>query len=125
MDEPQGDSPTPHLRVAAEVRAQLARRRVSGRQAAFALGWKQPYIARRLSGEIPFDVNDLTALADLLGLHVTEFFEVPSAREGVLEEIAALMGSDFDRLVRLRKAPTCTPVPYGAPVTHAEAVLAA
>jgi len=76
MNEPQGDSPTRHQAVAAEVRAQLARRRVSGRQAAFALGWKQPYIARRLSGEIPFDVNDLIALADLLRLPVTEFFEI-------------------------------------------------
>ena len=85
MSESRGDSPTPHLRIAAEVRAQLARQRLSGRRAAFALGWKQPYIARRLSGDIPFDVNDLTALADLLGLPVSEFFEVPSTRERVLE----------------------------------------
>jgi transcriptional regulator with XRE-family HTH domain len=76
MNEPQGDSPTPHQAVAAEVRAQLARRRMSGRRAAFALGWKQPYIARRLSGEIPFDVNDLAALAQLLELPVSEFFGV-------------------------------------------------
>src|SRR5258708_26773856 len=75
MNEPQGDSPTPHLRVAAEVRAHLARQRLSGRQAAFALGWKQPYIARRLSGEIPFDVNDLAAIASLLSLPVSEFFD--------------------------------------------------
>ena len=81
MNEPQGDSPTPHLRVAAEVRAHLARQRLSGRQAAFALGWKQPYIARRLSGEIPFDVNDLAAIASLLSLPVSEFFDT---REGVL-----------------------------------------
>ncbi len=85
MNEPQRDSASPHLAVAAEVRAQLARKRVSGRQAALALGWKQPYISRRLTGEIPFDVNDLTALADLLGLPVSEFFEVPSTRERVLE----------------------------------------
>jgi transcriptional regulator with XRE-family HTH domain len=81
MNEPQGDSPTPHQAVAAEVRAQLARRRMSGRRAAFALGWKQPYIARRLSGEIPFDVNDLTALAQLLELPVSEFFEIRGGLE--------------------------------------------
>jgi transcriptional regulator with XRE-family HTH domain len=50
---------------------------MSGRQAAFALGWKQPYISRRLSGVIPFDVNDLAALARLLGIPVTAFFEGP------------------------------------------------
>ena len=76
MSEPQRDSVTVHRAVAAEVRAQLARRRISGRQAAFALGWKQPYIARRLSGDIPFDVNDLAALARLLEVPVTEFFDV-------------------------------------------------
>jgi len=79
MNEPQGDSSTAHLRVAAEVRAHLARQRISGRQAAFALGWKQPYIARRLSGEIPFDVSDLAKIADLLGVPVTAFFETPAA----------------------------------------------
>jgi transcriptional regulator with XRE-family HTH domain len=75
MSEPESDSPTPHLAVAAEVRAHLARRRMSGRQAAFALGWKQPYIARRISGEIPFDVNDLSAVADLLEVPVSSFFD--------------------------------------------------
>ncbi len=75
MNEPQADSSTVHLQVAAEVRAHLARQRISGRRAAFALGWKQPYIARRLSGEVPFDVTDLAKLAELLGLPVTSFFD--------------------------------------------------
>ena len=77
MSEPQSDSST-HLVVAAEVRAHLARQRISGRQAAFALGWKQPYIARRLGGDIPFDVNDLAKLAELLDLPITSFFETPA-----------------------------------------------
>lgn len=80
MSEPRSDSST-HLVVAAEVRAHLARKRISGRQAAFALGWKQPYISRRLSGDIPFDVNDLAALAELLEVPVTAFFEVPYAAD--------------------------------------------
>ena len=78
MNEPQADSSAVHLLVAAEVRAHLARQRISGRQAAFALGWKQPYIARRLSGDIPFDVTDLAKIADLLGVPVTSFFGTPA-----------------------------------------------
>lgn len=56
----------PHEVVAGEVRAALARRRISGRQAARDLGWKPAYIWRRLDGRTPFDVNDLAALAQLL-----------------------------------------------------------
>ena len=63
--------------VAAEVRAHLARQRLSGRQAAIRLGWTQPYMSRRLTGEIPFDVADLEAIADLLGIPATAFFQRP------------------------------------------------
>jgi transcriptional regulator with XRE-family HTH domain len=76
---------TPHKRatlssdVASEVRAHLARHRLSGRRAALALGWTQPYMSRRLTGEIPFDVADLEAIADLLGIPVVAFFQAPPA----------------------------------------------
>jgi transcriptional regulator with XRE-family HTH domain len=63
-----------HEAVAAEVRAELARHRLSGVRAAKALGWTQNYISRRLSGAVPFDVADLAALADLLEVPVTTFF---------------------------------------------------
>ena len=63
-----------HEAVAAEVRAELARHRLSGVRAAKALGWSQNYISRRLSGTVPFDVADLAALADLLEVPVTTFF---------------------------------------------------
>lgn len=65
--------------VAGEVRAELARQRLSGRQAALRLGWTPPYLSRRLVGEIPFDVADLQALAELLDVPVTDFF---AARSG-------------------------------------------
>ena len=61
--------------VAGEVRAHLARQRISGRQAAIRLGWTAPYLSRRLTGEIPFNVADLEALAVLLDVPVTVFFE--------------------------------------------------
>ena len=65
--------------IAAEVRAQLARRRLSGVRAARALGWTQNYISRRISGAVPFTVADLDALADLLEVPVTTFF--PQSRK--------------------------------------------
>lgn len=66
--------------VAAEVRAQLARQRLSGAAAAARLGWSQIYLWRRLSGRVAFDVNDLTALAGLLDVPVTMFFPAPALR---------------------------------------------
>lgn len=61
--------------VAAEVRAEMARKQLSGVRAAQTLGWTQNYISRRLSGRVPFDVEDLTAIADLLEVPVSTFFE--------------------------------------------------
>lgn len=63
--------------VAGEVRAWLARRQRSGRSAALALGWTEIYMSRRLTGKIPFNVADLAAIADLLEVPVTTFFETP------------------------------------------------
>ena len=63
--------------VAAEVRAQLARHGWSGRSMAAHLGWQQTYISRRLRGLVPFDVNDLDAIAGALGIPVAAFFAWP------------------------------------------------
>jgi transcriptional regulator with XRE-family HTH domain len=65
--------------VATEVRAYLARRRLSASKAAKAIGWKQQYLARRLSGDVAFDVDELGALAELLDCRVTDFFGGPSS----------------------------------------------
>lgn len=71
-----------HDSVAGEVRAHLARARISGRQAALQLGWTQPYMSRRLTGDIAFDVNDLEALAGLIGVPVTAFFDAGPSNWG-------------------------------------------
>jgi transcriptional regulator with XRE-family HTH domain len=63
--------------VAGEVRAWLARRQRSGRSAALELGWTEIYMSRRLTGKTPFSVTDLAALAELLEVPVTIFFEPP------------------------------------------------
>ena len=50
-------------RVAANVRAELARASISGRRLAGVLGISQPAMSRRLRGEIAFDVVELTRIA--------------------------------------------------------------
>ncbi|MCL1871843.1 MAG: helix-turn-helix domain-containing protein [Promicromonosporaceae bacterium] len=49
--------------VAAEVRAALARHRLSQRDLASATGKSQAYWSRRMTGETALDVVDLSALA--------------------------------------------------------------
>ena len=61
--------------VAAEVRAQIARQRRSGRNVALELGWTQNYMWKRLAGVKAFDVEDLAAIAKVLDVPVTVFFE--------------------------------------------------
>jgi transcriptional regulator with XRE-family HTH domain len=71
--------------VAAEVRAEMARQRLSGRALAARLGWPQNRLSRRLAGDIPFTVDDLAAIAALLEVPVTRFFATPSgATSGVI-----------------------------------------
>jgi transcriptional regulator with XRE-family HTH domain len=60
--------------VAAEVRAMLARKRISTREAARRMGVSQWWLQRRVTGEIPFDVGEITAVADLLDTPVETFF---------------------------------------------------
>ncbi|MEU9022359.1 helix-turn-helix transcriptional regulator [Actinomadura sp. NPDC048394] len=66
--------------VAEEVRALLARRRLSARAAAQQLGWTPMYLSRRMNGSAPFNVDDLAALAQLLNVPITDFF--PMATTG-------------------------------------------
>lgn len=75
---------TSYRDVADDVRAELARQRISGVRAAKRLGWTQNYIQRRLSGTVPFDVADLQAMAELLDVPVTRFFEAPTAHPSAM-----------------------------------------
>ncbi|AMU39207.1 hypothetical protein A3N99_02625 [Mycobacteroides abscessus] len=60
--------------VAAEVRAHLARQRVTQNAAADAVGIGAASMSRRLAGEYPFTVGELFALADLLRVDIRSFF---------------------------------------------------
>src|SRR5688572_6346867 len=65
-------TPTAHREVvAAEVRAWMGRRRATQTDLAKALDKSQAYISRRLSGEVPFDIDDLYRLAAFFEIEVT------------------------------------------------------
>ncbi len=56
--------------VAEEVRALMARRRMSGRQLATTLGVSPSWVSYRLTGVQPIDVNDMHLMAGALGVEV-------------------------------------------------------
>lgn len=60
-------------RVAAEVRAELARQRVSQETFSQRIGMSQSTLSRRLTGEIPFDTTELARVAEALGVPVSQF----------------------------------------------------
>lgn len=55
-------------RVAATVRAELARRRISQTAVSERLEMSQASVSRRLTGDTPWDINELAAIADLIGV---------------------------------------------------------
>ncbi len=76
--------------VAGEIRATMARRRISGRQLAALLGASQTWVSSRLSGATPIDLNDLARIAEALGTYPSEL--LPRATEGRLITTAAPRG---------------------------------
>jgi transcriptional regulator with XRE-family HTH domain len=64
-----GTRPTTQ-RVAANVRAELAVRRISGTALAGALGITRSTMARRLRGDTPWPVDDLERIAEFLNVTV-------------------------------------------------------
>lgn len=58
-------------RVAEEVRVTLARRRLSASELARRMGVTQPYISRRLTGDITISIDDLEKMADALEVEIT------------------------------------------------------
>jgi len=61
--------------VGANVRAEMARRRITQDRVADLLGISQPQVSKRLNGDIAFDVVELDKLADLLGIPAATLLE--------------------------------------------------
>lgn len=62
-------------RTAANIRAELARRRLSGRDLARACGWPTTTAWRRLNG-VTLSVDDIAAVSAWLGIPVAELMGV-------------------------------------------------
>lgn len=56
------------------MRAEMARQRISQQELARQLGVAQQTISRRHTGEVPWDVSELLAVAALLKVPVSRFF---------------------------------------------------
>lgn len=63
--------------VGANVRAEMARNRVTQDQVAEVLGISQPQVSKRLLGEIAFDVVELEVVGQLLGVPASTFLPTP------------------------------------------------
>jgi transcriptional regulator with XRE-family HTH domain len=66
--------------VSAEVRRLLDERNMSGNQLAKASGLEQTTIARKLRGVRSFDLDDLAAIAPVLGVEPHELVEWARSR---------------------------------------------
>lgn len=76
--------------VAAEIRAVLARRRMSGRDLARLLNREQSWVSRRLSGATPMTTNDLDEITASLGITIAELMlALPSVRRVAQGSITA------------------------------------
>lgn len=64
---------TPTQRTAEAVRVELARHRVKFTDVAEVIGCGRTTLWRRLNGEYPFDVAELSAIAEYLGVPVSTF----------------------------------------------------
>jgi hypothetical protein len=80
--------------VAEEVRAWLGRRTMSNIELARRLSKSHTYVGRRLSGETPWDVDDLEQIAAVLGVSVTTLIR----RNGGATEGYAPTGPKVDPL---------------------------
>ncbi len=65
------------VRVAREVRAEMARQGVTQESLAARIGWSQRSVSRRLTGLVPLDVVELATVADALGVPAAQFLSAP------------------------------------------------
>jgi transcriptional regulator with XRE-family HTH domain len=58
--------------VAAEIRAELARQRITHSALAEKLGVSRAYLSRRLSGDTPLSIPDLAQIAQILKVSIAQ-----------------------------------------------------
>ena len=70
---------TPTAQTGRNVRAEMARAGVSQIDLAERVGLSQSGLSKRLRGVVPFDVNELDAIATALGVPVVSLLPQPEA----------------------------------------------
>lgn len=68
--EPTPQPVDPRLAVAEEILALMGRTRTRQTTLAHAIGLSQPSLSKRLSGQQPFDLDELLAIADYFGVEI-------------------------------------------------------
>lgn len=58
--------------VTEEIRAEMARQRLSQRELADRLEWTQGYLSRRLTGDVPLTLDDADRITRCLGISLIE-----------------------------------------------------
>jgi transcriptional regulator with XRE-family HTH domain len=61
-----------HIDVAANVRAELARRRITQTDVAERLGVSRQNVAQRLNGSVDFRVGELISIANMMGITIVD-----------------------------------------------------
>lgn len=85
-------------RTAEEIRVLLARRNISAAELARRTQMKQPYVSRRMTGEVAWDVDDLEKIAAALSVEVADL--LPRSAEGR----TVVVGGDTRRQTTVPKA---------------------
>lgn len=70
---------TPTVVTGANIKAEMARRGVRQAALAAALGLSQPQVSARLRGVVPFNVNELLAVAAFLDVPVATLLPASAA----------------------------------------------
>lgn len=69
-------------RVAANLRAEIARQRISQTTLAEHLGLSQGGVSRRLLGQVPIDVDELDQFAEVLGVSARDLLGEAAGAHG-------------------------------------------
>lgn len=66
--------------VVAEIRAEMARQRITGTELNERLGWLRERLRRRLAGEVSLRIDELDAIARALNVPVSKFLPADPVR---------------------------------------------
>jgi transcriptional regulator with XRE-family HTH domain len=82
--------PTPARdRVAGNIRAEMARNRLTQSDLAVVLGKSQQSVSKKLRGRIPFDLDEIETLAQHFGIPIEQIVKDPVGVNGELGSVAA------------------------------------